>query len=177
MFLYTASETMMTTTHLTKKYTPFILLIIAFILPIVISWLLYYNHEHFSLKTTNHGVLVNPPMDVKNLWRDHDSKKWQIVYVPNHVCDTDCENVVYTLNQIKKALGKDSQRVDIKKISFSEPHISAQKQSFVNEKFSIENKVYLVDPAGNLFMYYADSSNPMNILKDLKHVLEVSQIG
>ncbi len=145
---------------MTKKYAPLICLILAFFFPIILSGLLYYNHEHFNLKTTNHGVLINPPLDVKNLWQTTYKNQWQIVHVSKNNCDSDCENVVYTLNQIKKALGKNSERVSIKNVTASGE--------------LLENKIYLVDPAGNLFMYYADTSNPMNILKDLNHVLEIS---
>jgi len=158
----------MTTTQVKRKYTPLIFLILAFFLPIALSGLLYYNHQNFTLKTSNHGVIVNPPVDVKNLWQSSDRNQWQVVHVTKNVCDSDCENVAYTLNQIKKALGKNSERVNFKIVS--------SEQSVMEKKdFSVENKIYLVDPAGNLFMYYADTSNPMNILKDLNHVLETSQ--
>lgn len=167
----------MTTIQPGKKYTSFVFLILSFFIPIIASWFLYYNHEHFNLKTTNHGMLVNPPIDVKNLWRDKNAKKWQVVYVFKDICDTECESVVYTLNQVKKALGKNSERLDVKQVSPSVLFSNEQMQRFVKENFSIQNKVYLIDPIGNLFMYYSDTSNPMNILKDLKHVLEVSQIG
>lgn len=167
----------MTTMQHRKNYTPFVFLILSFFIPIAASWFLYYNHEHFNLKTTNHGILLNPPLDVRNLWQDKNAKKWQVVYVSKDTCDTDCENVIYTLNQIKKALSKNSERINIKHVMSHTSFSSEQIQRFSKNDFSIQNKVYLVDPAGNLFMYYADTSNPMNILKDLKHVLEVSQIG
>lgn len=150
-----------------KKYTPLICLILAFFCPILISYLLYYNHEHFNLKTAHHGVLINPPIDVKNLWQSTGSNQWQIVHVTKNACDSDCEDVAHTLNQIKKALGKNSERVSFKTIS--------SQQAIGKQGFSAENKIYLVDPSGNLFMYYVDTANPMNILKDLNHVLEISR--
>lgn len=153
---------------MTKKYTPLVCLILAFFFPILISYLLYYNHERFNLKTAHHGILINPPIDVKNLWQSTGSNQWQIVHVTKKVCDNDCENVAYTLNQIKKALGKNSERVSFK-------IISPEQQPIEKQGFSAENKIYLVDPSGNLFMYYADTANPMNILKDLSHVLEISR--
>ncbi len=167
MFLYAESRAMTI-----KKYTTLICLILSFFIPIMLSMFLYYYHEHFNLKTKNHGVLINPPMDVKNLWQTDASKKWQIVHVSKDKCDADCENIDQTLSQIKTALGKYSERVNVKEVSLSGSKVDESKQGF-----SIENKVYLVDPTGNVFMYYTDTSNPMNILKDLKHVLEVSQVG
>jgi cytochrome oxidase Cu insertion factor (SCO1/SenC/PrrC family) len=151
-----------------KKYTQLVCVIIAFFCPILISYLLYYNHEYFNLKTAHHGVLINPPIDVKTLWQSTGSNQWQIVHVTKNACDSNCEDVANSLNQIKKALGKNSERVSFKTISSEQKVIGKQD-------FSVENKIYLVDPAGNLFMYYADTENPMNILKDLNHVLEISR--
>lgn len=169
----------MTTISQSKNYTTLLFLILSFFVPIVASYFLYYHHAHFNLKTTNKGVLVNPPVDIQNLWyKPSDIKKWQVVYVPNNdVCDTECEQVTYTLNQIKKALGKNSDRVVIKRVLPEVPFSREQIQPMAKENFSIQNKVYLVDPKGNLFMYYASTSDPMNILKDLNHILEVSHVG
>ena len=36
---------------------------------------------------------------------------------------------------------------------------------------------YIVDPNGNLVLFYAIDSNPKFILEDLKKMLKVSQIG
>ena len=54
---------------------------------------------------------------------------------------------------------------------------AADAKLFIQKDFVMQHKIYLVDPLGNLFMYYADTTDPMNVLKDLKRVLEVSQIG
>ena len=45
------------------------------------------------------------------------------------------------------------------------------------DKQLLKSKIYLVDPLGNGFMYYSATVNPLDILKDLKQVLKVSQIG
>lgn len=147
-----------------KNHRIFIFLMLVFIIPLIASGLLFYYHDYFSLKTTNHGTLVNPPINVKTiLAEDAGQKKWQIIYVSAAVCDSQCDHTVYLLNQIKKALGKNSDRVTVKKM--------------LSNGILLNNKIYLVDPMDNLFMHYPNSANPMDILKDVKHVLEVSQIG
>lgn len=161
-----------------RSYTPFLSLMLVFIVPMVASWFLYYYHDYFQLKTSNHGTLVKPAFSVQGVWAENDSpKKWRIVYVSGLICDSQCEGVLRTLNQVKKALGKNSDRITVKQISPSFTFSNENMKSFSEEKFVINNKIYLVDPTSNLFMYYSDTSNPMNILKDLKRVLEVSQIG
>ena len=62
----------------------------------------------------------------------------------------------------------------------TDPQVQKLKMDFKqqgNQNFVVSHKIYLIDPIGNLFMYYPDDTNPMNVLKDLKRVLEVSQIG
>jgi len=39
------------------------------------------------------------------------------------------------------------------------------------------NRVYIIDPAGNLMMSYPAAAEPKQIQKDLKRLLKTSQIG
>jgi hypothetical protein len=133
-----------------------VFLLIVFMLPMLASWILFHFHEKFHLKTTNYGILVDPPIKVSNY-----SKKWEIVYEHNNPCDVRCNEIKNNLLQIQKALGKDRERVS----------------TLFMTKQSKKEQIYLVDPVGNLFIYYPVDTDPIHILKDMKHVLEVSQIG
>lgn len=90
-------------------------------------------------------------------------KKWQVILIPNVLCDADCKKILDSLQQMQKLLGKDAFRIEI--------------ESKNADKQLVKNKIYLVDPLGNGFMYYPVSANPLDILKDLKTVLKVSHIG
>lgn len=76
------------------------------------------------------------------------------------------KKINHQLGQVKKALGKDQPRVDILVVPYDVRMARQQKQ-----------KIYVSDPIGNVFMFYPDNTNAMNVLKDVKKVLEVSQIG
>lgn len=176
-------------------------LLIISILPLIASWFLYHNHRLFQLKTLNHGTLVSPPLTSQDLAMNQNSpKKWQIVYMPNHCCNADCEKKMFTLHQLRKALGKDRDRVNLTLAvdqtcplrdshDFQELLLTSEQYQHWQKAFQqrdtkfrlqndvVTNKIYLIDPIGNLFMYYSDITDPMNILKDLNKVLEVSQIG
>ncbi|HLB57796.1 MAG TPA: hypothetical protein VJL60_03175 [Gammaproteobacteria bacterium] len=146
-----------------RKNAPLFLLALVFILPMILSWLLYHYHNQFQFKTTNYGVFIYPPITIQL----EQNKKWKIIYVNKGACDSSCEKTEHQLLQLQKALGKDRERVAV---------------VFMNERDALSKKlspdtIYLVDPIGNGFMYYPASTDPMNILKDMKHVLEVSQIG
>lgn len=155
---------------------------IIFIVPVLSSYFLYHYHEHFQFKTTNHGTLVKPPIDVQYLYSmmaDGNQKKWRIIHVDDGICDAPCEKINYQLGQVQKALGKESRRVGLIPMSES-MQLTKLTSTFIQrgeKDFVAKNKIYLVDPRGNLFMYYPNTTDPMNILKDLKKVLEVSQIG
>jgi cytochrome oxidase Cu insertion factor (SCO1/SenC/PrrC family) len=103
---------------------------------------------------------------------------------------------MFTLHQLRIALGKDRNRVNLALIvdqqcqikdihDFSKYVLTEQQYTLLqsnlsqagDKNFVANDKIYLIDPLGNLFMYYTNTTNPMNILKDLKKVLEVSQIG
>jgi hypothetical protein len=158
-------------------------LLAVFILPVIFSAILYNFHGYFNLKTTNHGALLKQPVNAEYLYawqQDGKQKKWRVIYVDNGNCDDSCKKVDYQLHQMQKALGKESERVQVMLIDGRSAPLERLKQTLSSQEqpdFAVNNKIYLVDPIGNLFMYYADSTNPMNVLKDMKKVLEVSQIG
>jgi len=155
-------------------------LLSLFILPVFISAVLYYYHDWFQLKLMNRGVLVTPPIGMQYLSQPLPlgaRKQWKMVYVQGSTCDEQCEHIVYQLHQVQKALGKDSERVNILKIPEVHTALSSAFAGRGENNFDVHNKIYLIDPIGNLFMYYPSGTDPMNILKDLQRVLEVSQIG
>lgn len=166
-----------------QKQTQLFWLLMVFLVPMLISSGLYYFRAVVPFHTTNHGTLVTPAFDVGYLYsatQDGDKPLWRMLYVDNGVCDANCETITYQLNQIKKALGKASDRVAVMKLGANDPVLRPMQNAFdhVNsQRIAINHKIYLIDPNGNLFMVYAGDVNPMDILKDMKKVLEVSQIG
>lgn len=141
------------------------LLFLIFILPVLISSIFYYYPNAFSFHTNNKGIFIRPPILLKN----NSIKKWQVIYITPDKCDQRCESIFHNLNQVRLALGKNRERVSV----------SAQPLNKLNKMIPLLkiHQIYLVDPIGNLFMYYPEKSNPLDILSDLKHLLEISQIG
>jgi cytochrome oxidase Cu insertion factor (SCO1/SenC/PrrC family) len=160
-----------------KNNKIFVFILSIFIFPLIASWILFHYHTHFHLKTTNHGTLIQTPVDITFL--ETVPKKWHILYVTDKTCATDCQEINHQLQQVQKALGKNQDRVIT--LSISPKNAGIQKLQILlsqqNPSFVVSHKIYLADPLGNLFMYYPDTTDPMNILKDLQHLLEVSQIG
>ena len=181
-----------------RSNSKFFLLLAIFVLPVLASWLLFYNHGYFKLKTMNHGNLITPPVQImEEIKNTEKGKHWQIVYAPQNCATTQCEKMMFTLHQLQKALGKDFKRISLTLITdknyqlkptpayhhliFNSMQYAKWQTELAQHTPALQNalldKIYLVDPIGNLFMYYPDSTNPMDIMKDLKRLLEVSQIG
>jgi len=147
-------------------------LLAVFVLPMLFAIFLFYSHNYFHLPTLNHGDLISPPnkmllSDYQKLNQNNSRNRWLVVFVAE-ICDERCQIMYHQLLQVQKALGANRERIAIIKIINS--------KNSTNKYFNLQ-QVYLVDPAGNVFMKYPVNTDPLNILQDLKKLLEVSQIG
>lgn len=158
-----------------------LLVTVVFVFPLVAGSLLYHFRDSIHFKTLNHGVLINPPITVNDLWKSDN--KWQIVYAPKNCCDASCEKTMFLLHQLHLILGNDNRRTSLvllvdKACPKADPH-DFQEVALAASQFSTikQDKIYLVDPQSHLFMSYESNTDLMNVYNDLKRVLEVSQIG
>lgn len=156
-----------------RGWYAFSLIVAIVVLPMLIAYFLYTYHSYFTFNTTNHGLLVKPPMQVNFIGT---ARKWRILYIYKKPCDKTCQQTSYLLHQVRKVLGKDIDRTELIILSDQDAISIALQKQFSTLLF-VANKIYLIDPMGNLFMYYLDQGNPMDIVKDLKKVLGASQIG
>jgi hypothetical protein len=114
-----------------------------------------------------------------------------------------CEKALYNLRQIRTATGKDRDRVarailTLTSSSTTDPHLTALLQTdfqgtvhltveravflqflknTVSKNSAQEGGIYLVDPLGNILLFYSQAAKPMDIFNDLTHVLKLSNIG
>src|SRR5690349_4393644 len=89
------------------KFIPLYLLSL-FILPLMLSWLVYFFHAYFHLTTTHYGILVNPPLALETKFATQaKQRKWQIVFAPQQCHSEQTEKIVFQLHQLRKALGED----------------------------------------------------------------------
>lgn len=162
------------------KNKQIIILVLISLLPFIIAFILFKYNNLLTLKTTHHGELISPPIKVFIDAPRH----WLISFVSLGNCDDSCKDILFSLNQLKKALGRNSKRVEI----VSDQSIVVE--NLINENKSLDNlsktlglrnefsnKIIIIDPAGYLMMAYPSNINFMFILKDMKRLLEVSQIG
>lgn len=184
-----------------------LILFFIFFVPFQIARMLYLHNSHFFPKaSTQHGYLIQPPLSLSQLPL-YDTKhqpfnpqklqgKWILLFVGADECKALCIKNLYQLQQIHIATGKNQSRVLRVRLSFDTEnpssfeipgllHLLIDKKQFANFIASQPTKtlalslaaIYLVDPLGNVIMSYTLDTNPSGILKDLKHLLGVSQIG
>lgn len=127
--------------------------------------------------------------------------KWSVAYLLPDICSEYCHQNLYNIRQVHTALGKDANRVQ--RMVWFLPHQNNQVNSFIDETYpdvaqttlyedsfklyldplvdSTERvemgAFYIIDPVGNIMMAYAGDMPPKSIMKDLKRLLKVSQIG
>jgi len=138
---------------------PLYAIVAVFALPMMLASILFYYHDFFPLRSLNQGTLIVPLVKTES-----DSRhRWQVVYVAEGTCDQQCLHEVHQLHQMVRLLGQEAGRVSV-----------IRRDRFQN--LTVE-RIYLVDPQGNVFMYYPRTVDPMAIYKDLKRLLTVSQVG
>jgi hypothetical protein len=134
---------------------------------------------------------------------DYLQGKWTLLYVGDADCDELCSNNLYKMRQVRIAqnenmkriqtlymvlgdelpgalhemLEKDHAEMDVAIVPASQAGQFAP--DFLIDGVSMEGaeRVYFVDPLGNLMMYYPADANPGGMLKDLKKLLKYSKIG
>ena len=126
--------------------------------------------------------------------------KWTLVYSGGPGCDTVCAENFYKMRQVYLAQGKNMRRVQrlfmlvspqgtLPDAVHEYPEMDVARlppsaQEALLAPFLIDaaepleaGRVYLVDPLGNLMMYYYPDAEPTGMLKDLRRLLKVSSIG
>jgi len=177
------------------------LIALVFFGPLILATWLYFSGGGFRPEgRTNHGQLLQPLANIGDALPDsaiHEQRngRWLLVYAVDGTCDDACEDALYTLRQSRLMLGKDMDRL-VKvflhgdtapdTVFLADEHAGLIALSDGNFSDLLENKkpaelsaggYYLVDPLGNLVMYFRQDIDPADMVEDIKHLLELSRIG
>ena len=179
------------------------LLLIAavFLGPLVIATWMYFGDQGVVPEgRTNHGVLLEPIVNLpealpESSLHSHNDGYWVLLYANRDACDEACEYALYTLRQSRLMLGKEMDRLvrvflhgdtppDTVLLADEHEGLITLQEGGLNDL--LENKkpvdleaggYYLVDPLGNLVMYFPQEIDPSAMVEDIKHLLELSRIG
>jgi hypothetical protein len=165
-------------------------------IPLMIAMIMYFNLWAVPDGRTNFGELLLPPEQLQDAqlqaansleWsQEQADKRWLIVYVAPSECLAACAEATHLLRQIHVALGKEAHRVtrlilnqqgqDEAQMALDYPAL-IQLKSLAPDTFINGQGIYLVDPLGNIMMYYGVDFVGKELLKDLKKLLKNSNIG
>lgn len=150
------------------------------------SYLVFYLAKtDGGWQTTNHGEFVTPHTTTAQLgWQvDGDQRRWWLWMVTAD-CVTGCLQQVQKLQALHKLLNRDADRLrrgytDVTGAPRADwmSQYPGLAEVRVADPGALERGLYIIDPNGNLVLFYALDTNPKPILDDLKKLLKVSQIG
>jgi cytochrome oxidase Cu insertion factor (SCO1/SenC/PrrC family) len=179
------------------------LLLVAavFLGPLVVAAWMYYSGGSMQPQgRTNHGALLEPIESLANELPDsavHSlyQQSWVLLYAQDTACDTACQDALYKLRQSRLMLGKEMDRLTRvflhgntppDTVFLAEEHAGLMTIEDGNLTKLLNNKkpadlpangYYLIDPLGNLVMYFRPDLDPSEMVDDIKHLLKLSRIG
>jgi hypothetical protein len=125
--------------------------------------------------------------------------KWTLLYLGAGACSAGCRADLYNTRQVRAALGADRERVqrvflaegaccDLEWLHAQQPDLITVQASaaaapltaileHAGSSPAAGDRVYLIDPLGNLMMCYAADARPKGMLEDLKKLLRLSHVG
>lgn len=179
------------------------LLLVAavFIGPLLLAAIMYLGGYAGSRGSgTNHGVLLEPISHLPDVVSEPDvagiaEGGWLLVYLNAGTCDEVCRDALYRLRQSRLMLANEMNRVTRlflhgeqapDTVFLSEQHegLKTYQDNGLGELMISKRPAqiagggfYLIDPLGNLVMYFPPELSPRDMVEDLKHLLELSRIG
>ena len=168
--------------------------------PLAVATWMYYSGAFLPEGRTNHGELLMP---VTNIVADNPSSEiaalgdgyWLLLYSNEQTCDQSCRDALYTMRQSRKMLGKEMDRLkrvflhgesSPDTVKLADEHAGLivlrddQLFALLYNKKPAELSAggyFLMDPLGNLVMYFVPDVDPSDMVGDIKHLLKLSRIG
>jgi hypothetical protein len=169
------------------------LLALFFLLPVGASYLIWWLDLAPGV-AGNYGTLLAPrPAALPPA--DALKGKWVLVQFDSGACDAWCERKLYFMRQVRRAQGKEMQRVarlwlltDAAQpapgllqaiegtVVAPRSRLDAAQSPFPMDG-SVIDHIYLVDPLGNLMMVFPRDPDPSRVIKDIQRLLRASSFG
>ena len=140
-------------------------------------------------------------LDGAALDAEYFQRRWTFVYIGDPSCTPACQNNLYMMRQVRLTQDRDISRIQRLMVLTRAPGedetvepvrhypglqvaIPSDHSGFMaqfslkpGEDVGKQERIYLVDPLGNLMMSYENGADPKGIIKDLERLLKASYIG
>ncbi len=177
------------------------LIALVFFGPLILAAWLYFSGEGLRPQgRSNHGALLEPIVNVAEALPDspiteYVDSHWFLIYAHDGACDQTCKDALYTLRQSRLMLGDDMDRLQrvflhgdspLDTVFLADEHAGLITLRDGSLTELLENKkpaelaangYFLVDPLGNLVMYFRPDIDPRAMVEDIEHLLRLSRIG
>ena len=169
--------------------------------PVAISYFLFFSGIRPA--SVNYGALMEvTPLQGSALNQADETifrirqlrGKWVLLSVGSSTCDEKCNKSLYYMRQVRTMQNAEKSRIErVWLIDDGEPPQNLQLAEdykgmfFINAKDSklleelpavesVRDHIYMIDPLGNLMMRFPKDPDPIQMAKDIKRLLKVSQI-
>lgn len=156
--------------------------------PFVLGWLAY-EYRWVPGGTANYAELIDPrPIDGPLVPL---RGKWVLVTADAAACSSACERKLYIVRQVRRAQGKDAERIERLWLvtdggrpraelvaALDGGQLATPSAQFLRllPGTPLEH-IYLVDPLGNLMARFPAEADPSKMIKDLQRLLKYSSFG
>ncbi|WP_108126617.1 hypothetical protein [Saccharospirillum mangrovi] len=160
---------------------------------------LYYSGWLVPVERVNKGVLLDPVLQLSDFGLEaadvNPEHQWLMIQTSAR-CNAQCLDRVHTQRQIHVSLGKDeprmkrlllteSQGLDALEHDFpgltvvtqQRSQYSAELLSRIPANFAEQDFIFVVDPLGNIPLYFTPANDYKDQLADLETLLDLSTIG
>src|SRR5688572_23068980 len=136
-----------------------------------------YVFDWRSGVTSNYGELL-PPKPVSAPALEPLRGKWVLVIFDAAACDAYCEKKLYIMRQVRRAQGKDMDRVERfwALTDGAKPRAELVAAIEGTHLGNVSDHIYLVDPLGNLMMRYPRDPDPSKMIKDLQRLVKYVRV-
>ena len=154
--------------------------------PFVLGWVAY-EYGWGTGQRANYGELLKP-LPVAGVLAPLRGK-WVLVTADVAACPPACERKLYIVRQVRRAQGKEMDRIDRLWLltdggtpraelvaALDGGHIASADAELLKALPNVAD-IYLVDPLGNLMMRFPAEADPQKMIKDLQRLLKYSGFG
>lgn len=178
-----------------------VLVAAVFLGPLLVAAWLYFQGDSWQPgRRTNHGALLQPIVSIRDELpgsplHAHNADSWVLLYRYDGPCDEPCRDALYVGRQSRLMLGREMERLkrvflhgaslpDTVFLGGEHPDLITTEDGSLNGL--LDNKrptdlpaggYFLIDPLGNLVMYFRPDLDPADMVDDIKHLLRLSRIG
>lgn len=123
--------------------------------------------------------------------------KWTLTMLVDRTCDDQCKRNIYLMRQVRISLGKDSNNAarllimsdnvmpetleqflqdypEMPVVTGDGNNMQTLNQFFSSLASDVRNRVFIIDPRGQVMMYYEPDMEPKDLLEDLKRLILVN---